>query len=100
MLKMLYTGLVLDFKESVTGTKPDFIKIRKANIIASLEVAEDCCPEYVYDNLEYCIHAIEMAVRIGNKELCERGAKALAANYKTFTSGDWFIPGINLFKKI
>ena len=100
MLKMLYTGLVLDFKESVTGTKPDFVTIRMANIIAALEVAEDCCPEYAYDNLEYCTHAIDMAVRIGNKELCERGALALATNYKMFSSGEWFIPGINLFKRI
>ena len=100
MLKMLYTGLVLDFKESVTDTKPDFVTIRKANIIATLEVAEDCCPKYAYDNLKYCIHAIDMAVRIGNKELCERGATDLAANYKTFSSSDWFIPNINLFKKI
>lgn len=57
MLKMWYTGLVLDFKESVTGIKPDFTSIRKANIFATLEVAEDCNPVFAYDNLGYCIHA-------------------------------------------
>lgn len=100
MLKMLYTGLVLDFKESVTGTKPDFVTIRMANIIATLEVAEECCPEYACENLEYCTHAIDIAVRIGNKELCERGAIALATNYKMCSSGKSFIPDINLFRQI
>lgn len=100
MLKMLYTGLVLDFKKSVTGTKPDFLGIRKANIIATLEVVDDCCLEYAYDNIGLCVHAIEMAKRIGNKELCERGAIALTENYKMFSSGDWFIPSLNLFKSI
>ena len=45
-LKMLYTGLVLDFKESVTGVKPNYNSIRKANIVATLEVAEALLPEF------------------------------------------------------
>ena len=100
MLKMWYTGLVLDFKESVTGIKPGFTTIRKANVIATIEVAEDCIPVFAYDNLGYCIHALDMAVSIGDNELIERGANALAFNYKTLSSTECFIPNIKLFKGI
>lgn len=100
MLKLRYTGLVLDFKESVTGIKPDFTSIRRANIVATLEVAEDCNPVFAYDNLEYCIHALDMAVSIGNNELIERGANALAINYKALSISECFIPSVKLFKEI
>lgn len=100
MLKMWYTGLVLDFKESVTGIKPDFTTIRKANVIATIEVAEDCHPVFAYDNLGYCIHALDMAVSIGNNELIERGSNTLTLNYKTLSSKEGFIPDIMLFKGI
>lgn len=100
MLKMWYTGLVLDFKESVTGIKPDFTSIRKANIFATLEVAEDCNPVFAYDNLGYCIHALDMAVSIGDNELIERGANALAINYKSLSNTECFIPNIKLFNGI
>ncbi len=96
-LKMRYTGLVLDFKESVTGVKPNFNSIRKANIVATLEVTEALLPEFAYDNLELCVHALDMAKKIRNQGLMERGTKALIANYKLLTSDNCQFPSIKLF---
>jgi len=99
-LKMLYTGLVLDFKETVTGVRPDFNTIRKANIIATLEVAEALHHDFAYDNLELCVHALDLATKIRNQGLKERGTKALIANYKLLTSNNCQFPSIKLFDGI
>ena len=92
MLKMRYTGLVLDFKEKVTGIKPDFKSIRRANIIAAISVAKDTQESFAYDDLGYSIHAIEMAKRIKDKELMEQAATAFVAVYKHLSTDQSFIP--------
>ncbi len=99
-LKMLYTGLVLDFKESVTGIRPDFNSIRKANIVATLDVAEALDPEFAYDNLELCVHALDMTVKIRNQELIERCIRVLIANYKLLVSDNSQFPMPKLFDGI
>ena len=40
LLKMRYTGLVLDFKKRITGKQPDYKKIKVANVEAIIEVVE------------------------------------------------------------
>lgn len=92
MLKMRYTGLVLDFKEQVTGIKPDFKSIRRANIIAAISVAKDPQESFAYDDLGYSLHAIEMAKRIKDKELMKQAATAFVACYKHLSSDQSFIP--------
>lgn len=92
MLKMRYTGLVLDFKEQVTGIKPDFKSVRRANIIAAISVAKDTQESFAYDDLGYSLHAIEMAKRIKDKELMEQAATAFVAVYKRLSSDQSFIP--------
>ena len=92
MLKMRYTGLVLDFKEQVTGIKPDFKSIRRANIIAAISVAKDTQESFAYDDLGYSLHAIEMAKRIKDKELTEQAATAFVVVYKHLSSDHSFIP--------
>ena len=90
--KMRYTGLVLDFKEQVTGLKPDFNSIRKANILATISVAKDTQENYAYDDLGYSLHAIEMAKRIKDKDLTEQAARAFVSAYKCLSSDHSFIP--------
>lgn len=92
MLKMRYTGLVLDFKELVTGLKPDFKTIRRANIIAAISVAEETQENFAYDDLGYSLHAIEMAKRIKDKELIGQAATAFTTVYKCLSSDPNFIP--------
>ena len=92
MLKMRYTGLVLDFKEQVTGSKPDFKSIRKANIEAAISVAKDTNEDTAYDDLGYSLHAMEMAKRIKDKELTEQAASTYVSAYKCLSSDHTFIP--------
>ena len=69
LLKMRYTGLVLDFKKFVTGKQPDFHKIWKGNIISILETIEGDFPEHELTCYYYARHALDLSVTINDKSL-------------------------------
>lgn len=66
LLKMRYTGLVLDFKKKVTGVSPDFRKIRYSHLVASLNVAKGEFFRYERQNMEAVRHGLKMAVSIND----------------------------------
>ena len=71
LLKMRYTGLVLDFKKYVTGKQPDFSKIWKGNIISTLETIEGDYPEHGLSCYYYAKHALDLSITINDKSLTE-----------------------------
>jgi len=88
LLKMRYTGLVLYFKEMVTGVRPDFRKIRRAHIVALLDVAEGEYASYEYLNFKMARHGFDLAVGIKDKDLIERAVGNLISLDKKYSTDD------------
>ena len=88
LLKMRYTGLVLDFKKFVTGKQPDFHKIWKGNIISILETIEGDFPEQKISCYYYAKHALDLSVTINAKSLIEKSVEAFITLDKKYATDD------------
>lgn len=88
LLKMRYTGLVLDFKKFVTGKQPDFQKNWKGNIISILETVEGDYPEHALSCYYYTKHALDLSVTINDKSLIERSVEAFLTLDKKYATDD------------
>lgn len=76
LLKMRYTGLVLDFKKKITGKSADYKKIKLANVEAIIEVvAGDFC-KYQLVRLDYAARALKLAIGFNDDSLIHRVVKA------------------------
>lgn len=90
LLKMRYTGLVLDFKKRVTGKQPDYKTIKLANIEAIIEVVEGDYAEHDFVTLEYADRALKLANGFKNEAMVKRVAKAYYdAHHRLSGKGMW-----------
>lgn len=90
LLKMRYTGLVLDFKKIVIGVSPDFRKIRYAHLVASLNVAEGEFFRYERQNMEAARHGLKMAVSIEDGQLINYAVRILVNFDRKHSTDDNF----------
>lgn len=84
LLKMRYTGLVLDLKKRVTGEEPDYRTIKKANLEAIIEVVEGDYPEHEYVAMEYADRALSLALSYRNEALVRRVARVYFDAHQRF----------------
>lgn len=87
LLKMRYTGLVLDFKKRITGKQPDYKTIKQANIEAIIAVIEG---DYADDLtiLYYAERALNLAAGFRKADLVQRVAKAFFEAHKRMAATD------------
>ena len=90
LLKMRYTGLVLDFKKRVTGKQPDYKTIKLANVEAIIEVVEGDYADHEYIALEYADRALKLASGFKNKELLKRVVKTYYDAHNRFGKEKWW----------
>ena len=76
LLKMRYTGLVLEFKKKLFNKEPDYKSIKLAHIQALLDVVEGDYCQYEMIAFDYAERALYLAIGFKNKELQERAVKA------------------------
>ena len=75
LLKMRYTGIVLDFKKRITGEQPDYKTIKLANVEALIAVIEGDYAEHEFVAMEYADRALTLALGYKNEELVKRVVK-------------------------
>lgn len=75
LLKMRYTGLVLDFKKRITGKQPDYKTIKLANVEAIIEVVDGDYADHKFVALEFADRALKLATGFKNEELVKRVVK-------------------------
>lgn len=87
LLKMRYTGLVLDFKKRITGKQPDYKTIKLANIETIIAVIAG---DYAGDltSLCYAERALKLATGFRKAELVQRVAKAFFEAHKRMAAPD------------
>ena len=87
LLKMRYTGLVLDFKKRITGKQPDYKTIKLANIETIIAVIAG---DYADDltSLFYAERALKLATGFRKAELVQRVAKAFFEAHKRMAAPD------------
>lgn len=93
LLKMRYTGLVLDFKRKVTGLRPDYKSICIANIEAIIEVIDGDYPKYDTLELDYAERALQLSIQFRNKGLQERVVDTFYQAHKRLSVDD-YKPGV------
>ena len=76
LLKMRYTGLVLDFKKRITGVQPDYKTIKLANIEAIIDVVEGNYAEHDMICQDYAEWALKLAKGFRNESLKRRVIRA------------------------
>ncbi len=84
LLKMRYTGLVLDFKKRITGNQPDYKTIKLANVEAILDVVEGDYAQHDMIALDYTDRALKLAVNFNNKDLIGRVVNTYYDAHKRF----------------
>lgn len=75
LLKMRYTGLVLDFKKRITGKHPDYKTIKLANVESIIEVVDGDYEEHEFVAMELADRALMLAQSFKNEELVQRVVK-------------------------
>lgn len=93
LLKMRYTGLVLDFKRRVTGERPDYESICVANVEAILDVINGDYPKYETLELDYAERALQLSIQFRKKELQERVVDTYYQAHRRLSTDD-YKPGI------
>lgn len=93
LLRMRYTGLVLEFKKKLFNKEPDYNDIKQAHIQSLLEVVEGDYCQYETIALGYAERALSLAISFRNTELQERAVKAYFEAHRRFSSND-MLPGV------
>ena len=88
LLRMRYTGLVWDFKRRITGSEPDYERIKLANIKAIIDVVEGDYCRYEFITLEYADYALKRANGFRNEALKGKVVKAFFEAHKRILSKD------------
>lgn len=88
LLKMRYTGLVLDYKKRVVGVDPDYKNIKLANVEAIIDVVSgDYCKNQL-TTLDYAARALKLANGFRNDHLKQTVAKAFYEAHKRIAVDD------------
>lgn len=75
LLKMRYTGLVLEFKKKLFNKEPDYMSIKLAHIQSLLDVVEGDYCRYEIIAFDYAERALNLAIGFRNHDLQERAVK-------------------------
>lgn len=93
LLKMRYTGLVLEFKKKLFNQEPDYKSIKLAHIQALLDVVEGDYCLYETITFDYAERALYLAIGFRNKELQERAVKTYYDAHRRHSGNDMH-PGV------
>lgn len=84
LLKMRYTGLVLDFQKRITGKQPDYNTIKMANVEAIIEVVDGDYAEHEFVAMEFADRALTLALSYRDNELIQRVARVYYDAHQRF----------------
>lgn len=93
LLKMRYTGLVLEFKKKLFNIEPDYQNIKLAHIHALLNVVDGDYCQYETITLDYAERALYLAIGFRNKDLQERAVNVFYEAHKRYSGND-MLPGV------
>ena len=93
LLKMRYTGLVLEFKKKLFNKEPDYKTIKIAHIQALIDVVQGDYCQYETIAFDYAERALYLAIGFRNKELQEKAVKAYYEAHHRHSDNDMH-PGV------
>lgn len=93
LLKMRYTGLVLEFKKRLFNEEPDYKSIKLAHIQALIDVVEGDYCQYETLALDYAERALYLAIGFRNADLQGRAVKAYYDAHRRHSDNDMH-PGV------
>lgn len=93
LLKMRYTGLVLEFKKKLFNKEPDYKSIKLAHIYAILSVVEGDYCQYGTMTFNYAERALFLSIGFRSKELQECAVKAYYGVHQRLSGND-MLPGV------
>lgn len=93
LLKMRYTGLVLEFKKILFNKEPDYKSIKLAHIQSLLDVVEGDYCQYEIIAFDYAERALNLAIGFRNHDLQERAVKAYYEAHQRHSDNDMH-PGV------
>ena len=93
LLKMRYTGLVLEFKKKLFNKEPDYKSIKLTHIQSLLDVVEgDYCQNEIIA-FDYAERALNLSVHFRNHNLQERAVKVYYEAHQRHSNNDMH-PGV------
>ena len=93
LLKMRYTGLVLELKKKLFNIEPDYKSIKLAHIQALLNVVVGDYCQYETITLDYAERALYLAIGFRDEDLQERAVNAFYEAHKRHSGNDMH-PGV------
>lgn len=93
LLKMRYTGLVLEFKKKLFNKEPDYMSIKLAHIQSLLDVVEGDYCQYEIIAFDYAERALNLAIGFRNHNLQERAVKVYYEAHHRHSGNDLH-PGV------
>ncbi len=93
LLKMRYTGLVLEFKKKLFNKEPDYKTIKIAHIQALIDVVQGDYCQYETIAFDYAERALYLTIGFRNKELQEQAVKAYYEAHQRYSGNDMH-PGV------
>lgn len=93
LLKMRYSGMVFEFKKKLLNLEPDYRTVKIAHIKSLIDVVDGDYCKYETNSLEYGERALELSIRIKNKELQQQSVKSYYSAHKRCSAND-MQPGI------
>ena len=93
LLKMRYTGLIMELKKKVTNEEPDYKTIKLVNVQALITVVENDYCGYEITTFDYAERALSLAIGFRNKDLQKQAVKAFYEADKRLSKDD-LSPGI------
>lgn len=93
LLKMRYSGLVLEFKKRITGKEPEYKSVKLAHIQAIIDVIEGDYCVYDIELLNYAERALSLSIRYNSKDLQKKSVKAYYQVHQKY-GGDDLKPGL------
>ena len=93
LLKMRYTGLVLEFKKKLFNKEPDYMSIKLAHIQSLLDVVEGDYCQYEIISFDYAERALNLAIGFRNHNLQERAVKVYYEAHHRHSGNDLH-PGV------
>lgn len=93
LLRMRYTGLVLEFKKKLFNEEPDYKTIKLAHIEALLEVVEKDYCRYETVAFDFAERALYLAIGYRNKKLQEKAVDIYYNAHLKHSNND-MLPGV------
>lgn len=88
LLKMRYSGLVFEFKKELLNLEADYRTVKIAHIKSLIDVINGDYCKYETNSLEYGERALELSIRIKNKDLQQQSVKSYFSAHKRYSAND------------